>query len=109
MYEVTLVMLRSSFDTIHLGQFNVFNYNIIAIAAQEVTNMFIFAFSFAFPLFFIAFILDIYYGYGTKSMPSFSPFVLTFQIKFTLIFIFLMLGLNIFASSFEAYFINKFN
>ena len=109
MYEVTLVMLKSSFSMIHLGQFNIFDYNILAIATQEVSNMFVFAFSFAFPLFFIAFILDIYYGYGTKSMPSFSPFVLTFQIKFTLIFVFLMLGLNIFATSFEAYFLNKFS
>ena len=109
MYEVTLLMLGSSFSMIHLGAFNLFDYNIVSMAITEINNMFIFAFAFAFPLFFIGFVLDIYYGYGTKSMPSFSPFVLTFQIKFTLIFVFLMLGLDMFATSFQNYFINKFS
>ena len=109
MYEVTLLMLGSSLSTIHLGIFNLLNYDIVSIAINEIKNMFIFAFSFAFPLFFISFIVDIYYGYGTKSMPAFSPFVITFQIKFTLIFVFLMLGLDIFASSLETYFLSKFN
>jgi flagellar biosynthetic protein FliR len=109
MYEVTLLMLAKSIGMIHLGAFNLYDYNILQIAATEVKNMFIFAFAFAFPLFFIGFVLDVYYGYGTKSMPAFSPFVVTFQIKFALIFLFLMLGLDIFASSFEQYFIGKFS
>jgi len=109
MYEVTLLMLGSSFSMIHLGEFNLFDYNIVSMAITEINNMFIFAFAFAFPLFFIGFVLDIYYGYGTKSMPAFSPFVVTFQIKFTLIFVFLMLGLDMFATSFQNYFINKFS
>ena len=109
MYEVTLLMLGSSFSMIHLGQFNIFDYDIVSMAITEINNMFVFAFAFSFPLFFIGFILDIYYGYGTKSMPAFSPFVITFQIKFTLIFIFLMLGLDIFAHSLETYFISKFS
>ncbi|MCK5295073.1 MAG: flagellar biosynthetic protein FliR [Arcobacteraceae bacterium] len=109
MYEVTLLMLGSSFGMIHLGQFNIFDYDIVSMAITEVNNMFIFAFAFSFPLFFIGFILDIYYGYGTKSMPAFSPFIVTFQIKFTLIFVFLMLGLDIFAHSLETYFISKFS
>ena len=108
MYEVTLVMLSHSFNLISLGTFDLFSYDGITIAIKEITNMFSFAFSFAFPLFFIGFIMDIYYSYGTKSMPSFSPFVITFQIKFTLIFIFMMLGFEIFADSFKIYFINKF-
>jgi len=109
MYEVTLLMLASSLGMIHLGAFNIHNYDIVTIAITEINNMFIFAFSFSFPLFFIGFILDVYYGYGTKSMPAFSPFVVTFQIKFTLIFIFLMLGLDIFAQSLQNYFIGKFS
>ncbi len=109
MYEVTLLMLSHSFSLISLGTFNLFSYDGIALSIKEITNMFTFAFSFAFPLFFIGFIMDIYYSYGTKSMPAFSPFVITFQIKFTLIFIFMMLGLEIFADSFTAYFINKFS
>jgi flagellar biosynthetic protein FliR len=108
MYEVTLYMLANSIGLIHLGEFNLYNYDGVSMAITEVSNMFLFAFSFSFPLFFIGFILDIYYSYGTKSMPSFSPFVLTFQIKFTLIFLFLMFGLDIFVHSFETYFINKF-
>jgi len=108
MYEVTLYMLANSIGLIHLGEFNLYNYDGISMAITEVSNMFLFAFSFSFPLFFIGFILDIYYSYGTKSMPAFSPFVLTFQIKFTLIFLFLMFGLDIFVHSFETYFINKF-
>jgi flagellar biosynthetic protein FliR len=108
MYEVTLFMLSSSIGMIHLGEFNLYNYDGITMAAKEVSNMFLFAFSFSFPLFFIGFILDIYYSYGTKSMASFSPFVVTFQIKFTLIFLFLMFGLDIFVHSFETYFISKF-
>ena len=52
--------------------------------------------------------MDIYYGYGTKSMPAFSPFVITFQIKFTLIFVFMLLGLEVFVDSFTSYFISKF-
>lgn len=109
MYEVTILMLGKSIGMIHLGAFNLFDYNLIHVAATEVKNMFIFAFAFAFPLFFIGFVLDIYYGYGTKSMPAFSPFVITFQVKFVLIFLFLMLGFDIFATSFEQYFIGKFS
>lgn len=109
MYEVTLLMLGSSIGSITIGTFNLYEYDGISMAISEVSNMFLFAFSFAFPLFFIGFILDIYYGYGTKSMPAFSPFVVTFQIKFILIFIFLMLGLDIFVYTLENYFINKFS
>lgn len=109
MYEVTLLMLSESIGMINLGQFSIFNFNLIKITIDEINKMFIFAFSFALPLFFIGFILDIYYGYGTKSMPAFSPFVVTFQIKFTLIFVFLMLGFDIFISSFVNYFIGKFS
>ena len=108
MYEVTLVMLSHSFGMVSLGTFNLYSYDGIGLAIIEIRNMFAFAFSFAFPLFFIGFIMDIYYGYGTKSMPAFSPFVITFQMKFALIFIFMMLGLEIFADTFTAYFINKF-
>jgi flagellar biosynthetic protein FliR len=109
MYEVTILMLAQSIGMITLGEFNLFNYDILKMAINEVTHMFIFAFSFAFPLFFIGFILDVYYGYGTRSMPAFSPFVITFQIKFVLIFIFMMLGLDVFTTSFTQYFIDKFN
>ena len=109
MYEVTLLMLAKSLGMIHLGSFNLYNYDGISMAINEMTNMFLFAFSFSFPLFFIGFVLDIYYGYGTKSMPAFSPFVITFQIKFILIFVFLMLGLDIFVYSLENYFISKFS
>ena len=107
MYEITLYILATSFGNITLGAFNLYSYDGISFAISEINQMFIFAFSFAFPLFFIGFIMDIYYGYGTKSMPAFSPFIITFQIKFTLIFIFLMLGLEIFVDSFTAYFTNK--
>lgn len=108
MYEVTLVMLAKSFTMIHLGSFDIFSYNGIQLAIDEVKRMFTFAFAFALPLFFVGFIMDIYYGYGTKSMPAFSPFVITFQLKFALIFIFLMLGMEILANAFTDYFINKF-
>jgi len=107
MYQVTILMLANSFDTITLGSFNLFEYDGVKLVIHEIKNMFAFAFSFAFPLFFIGFIIDIYYGYGTKSMPSFSPFVITFQIKFTLIFIFLLLGMDIFVEGFKDYFISK--
>ena len=109
MYEVTIYMLSTSFGNIALGSFNIFEFNGILYAAQEINKMFAFAFSFAFPLFFVAFILDVYYGYGTKSMPSFSPFIITFQIKFTLIFIFMMLGLEMFSDAFINYFTSKFS
>ncbi len=109
MYEVTLVILAQSFDLIHLGQFDIFSYDGITIAIEEVKRMFAFAFSFAFPLFFIGFILDVYYGYGTKSMPSFSPFIVTFQLKFALIFLFMMFGMQIFAENFRDYFLSKFS
>jgi len=109
MYEVTLVILAQSFDMIHLGTFNIFSYDGIHLAIDEIQRMFAFAFSFAFPLFFIGFILDVYYGYGTKSMPAFSPFVITFQLKFALIFLFMMFGMQIFAENFREYFIGKFS
>jgi flagellar biosynthesis protein FliR len=108
MYEMTLVILVKSFSMIHLGSFDIFSYNGIQLAIDEVKRMFAFAFAFALPLFFISFILDIYYGYGTKSMPSFSPFVVTFQLKFSLIFIFLILGMEIFTEAFVDYFTSKF-
>ena len=108
MYEVTIYMLANSFGQISLGAFDLFSYNGIAYASNEINRMFAFAFSFAFPLFFIGFILDVYYAYGTKSMPAFSPFVITFQIKFALIFVFMLFGMDIFVDSFTNYFINKF-
>jgi flagellar biosynthetic protein FliR len=108
MYEITIYMLSNSFGEITLGTFNIYNYDGIMWVAKEVNQMFSFAFSFAFPLFFIGFIMDIYYGYGTKSMPSFSPFVVTFQIKFALIFIFMLFGIDVFVDSFTNYFIEKF-
>jgi len=108
MYEITIYMLATSFGEISLGAFDLFSYDGVLYASQEINRMFAFAFSFAFPLFFIGFILDVYYGYGTKSMPAFSPFVITFQIKFALIFIFMMFGMEIFVDSFTAYFTNKF-
>ena len=108
MYEMTLVILVKSFSIIHLGTFDIFSYNGISLAIDEIKRMFTFAFAFALPLFFVGFIMDVYYGYGTKSMPSFSPFIITFQLKFALIFIFLILGMEIFADAFTQYFIDKF-
>lgn len=108
MYEVTIYMLAGSFGQISLGTFDLFSYDGIAYASNEINRMFAFSFSFAFPLFFIGFIMDVYYAYGTKSMPAFSPFVITFQIKFALIFIFMLFGLDVFVDSFNNYFISKF-
>lgn len=108
MYEMTLVILVKSFSLIHLGTFNIFSYDGIQIAIDEIKRMFAFSFAFALPLFFIGFIMDIYYGYGTKSMPSFSPFVITFQLKFALIFVFLILGMEVFTESFTNYMLTKF-
>lgn len=108
MYEMTLVILVKSFSMINLGSFDIFSYNGIMLAIDEIKRMFAFAFAFALPLFFIGFIMDVYYGYGTKSMPAFSPFVITFQLKFALIFVFLILGMEIFAEAFTEYFISKF-
>jgi len=108
MYEITFYILAKSFGSISLGTFDLFSYNGILYATQEIQRMFAFAFAFAFPLFFIGFILDLYYGYGTKSMPAFSPFIVTFQLKFALIFIFLMLGMQVFVDGFTQYFITKF-
>lgn len=108
MYEMTLVILVKSFTMINLGSFDIFSYNGVLLVIDEIRRMFAFAFAFALPLFFIGFILDVYYGYGTRSMPSFSPFVITFQLKFALIFIFLIFGLEIFSEAFTEYFINKF-
>jgi flagellar biosynthetic protein FliR len=107
MYEMTLVILVKSFTMIHLGSFDIFSYNGIQLAIDEIKRMFAFAFAFALPLFFIGFIMDVYYGYGTKSMPSFSPFVVTFQLKFAFIFIFLILGMEVFSEAFTQYFIDK--
>lgn len=108
MYEMTLVMLVKSFSMMTLGTFDIFSYDGISLAILEIKRMFAFSFSFVFPLFFIGFIMDVYYGYGTKSMPAFSPFVITFQLKFALIFIFMMLAMDIFAENFTEYFISKF-
>lgn len=108
MYEITLYMLAHSFGTISLGTFDLYSYDGVLYAIKEVNRMFEFAFAFALPLFFIGFILDVYYGYGTKSMPAFSPFVVTFQLKFVLIFVFMMFGMEIFVDSFTNYFIGKF-
>ncbi|RXJ87933.1 flagellar biosynthetic protein FliR [Arcobacter sp. CECT 8985] len=108
MYEMTFTILVKSFSMIHLGEFNIFSYDGVKIVIDEINRLFAFAFSFALPLFFISFILDIYYGYGTRSMPAFSPFVITFQLKFGIIFLFLMFGMQIFADSFTNFFIDKF-
>lgn len=108
LYETTLVMLAKSFSMVHLGAFDLFSFDGIKMAITEINRMFAFAFTFALPLFFIGFIMDIYYGYGTKSMPAFSPFVITFQLKFALIFIFLIFGLEILNEAFVDYFIDSF-
>src|SRR5574344_1667708 len=101
-------LVAKSFSMIHLGTFDIFSINGIKLAIGEINRMFAFAFTFALPLFFIGFILDVYYGYGTKSMPAFSPFIITFQLKFALIFLFLIFGLEIFFDAFTNYFISKF-
>ncbi len=108
MYEMTIIILTKSFSIIHLGSFDVFSYDGIQILIDEIKRMFAFAFAFALPLFFIGFIMDIYYGYGTKSMPAFSPFVITFQLKFALIFVFIIMGMEVFTQSFANYMITKF-
>ncbi|MEA1915859.1 MAG: flagellar biosynthetic protein FliR [Campylobacterota bacterium] len=108
MYEVTLLLLAQSFETISLGTFNPFVYDGISLAIIEIKRMFAFAFAFAFPLFFIGFILDIYYSFGTKSMPAFSPFIVTFQLKYALIFLFLIFGMDVFMEAFKEYFFSKF-
>ncbi len=108
MYELTIVMLVKSFSMVHLGSFDIFSYDGIQLAIDEIKRMFAFAFAFALPLFFIGFIIDLYYGYGTKSMPAFSPFVITFQMKFGLIFLFLMFGMEVFTETFTEYFLSKF-
>jgi len=108
MYEMTFAILAKSFSMIHLGAFDIFSYDGILLATNEINRMFAFTFAFAFPLFFIGFVIDIYYAYGTKSMPSFSPFVITFQLKFALIMIFFMLGMEVFTEAFTNYFITKF-
>ncbi len=108
MYEMTFVILVKSFSMIHLGHFDIFSYNGIQIIIDEINRLFAFSFAFALPLFFIAFILDLYYGYGTRSMPAFSPFVITFQLKFAIIFIFMIFGMEVFTQSFTNFFIQKF-
>lgn len=108
MYEMTFSILAKSFSMMHLGEFDIFSYDGIKMAIGEINRMFAFTFAFAFPLFFIGFVIDIYYGYGTKSMPAFSPFVITFQLKFALIMVFLMLGIEVFSEAFTNYFITKF-
>lgn len=108
MYEMTIVILAKSFSMIHLGSFDIFSYDGIQIVIDEIKRMFAFAFAFALPLFFIGFVMDLYYGYGTKSMPAFSPFVITFQLKFALIFVFLILGMEVFTESLTNYMIMKF-
>jgi flagellar biosynthetic protein FliR len=107
MYELTIMLLLDSFGTIQLGHFNLYDYDGLSLAIKEITGMFAFAFAFALPLFFIGFILDIYYSYGTRSMPAFSPFVITFQLKFAIIFLFLIFGMDIFVESFKEYFFSK--
>ncbi|OCL82948.1 flagellar biosynthetic protein FliR [Arcobacter porcinus] len=108
LYETTLVMLAKSFSMVHLGAFDLFSFDGITMAIGEVNRMFAFAFTFALPLFFIGFIMDVYYGYGTKSMPAFSPFIITFQLKIILIFSFLIFGLEVLNESLVNYFINSF-
>jgi flagellar biosynthetic protein FliR len=108
MYEMTFSILAKSFSFVHLGSFNIFSYDGIKMAVDEINRMFAFTFAFAFPLFFIGFVIDIYYAYGTKSMPAFSPFVITFQLKFALIMLFIMLGIEVFTEAFTNYFITKF-
>ena len=104
MYEMVLMLLSESFSSISLGAFDIYHYNGISIASRELTRMMLFAFSFAFPLFFIGFIMDIFFGYATRNTPSFSVFVVTFQLKFMFIFGFMILGIRIFIDNFKEYF-----
>jgi flagellar biosynthetic protein FliR len=108
MYEMTFSILAKSFTIVHLGAFDIYSYDGIKLLIDEINRMFAFTFAFAFPLFFIGFVIDIYYAYGTKSMPAFSPFVITFQLKFALIMIFIMMGMEVFTEAFTNYFITKF-
>jgi flagellar biosynthetic protein FliR len=104
MYEVVLMLLSESFSTITLGAFDLYSYDGINIAMGELTRMMLFAFSFAFPLFFIGFIMDVFFGYATRNTPSFSVFVVTFQLKFMFIFGFMILGISVFIDNFKQYF-----
>jgi flagellar biosynthetic protein FliR len=100
-YQVMLLGLYDSMSSVELGRFIIFEYDGIKIMAKEITLMMQFAMSIALPLFFTALIVDVFLGYSVRSMPQFSIFVVTFQLKFMLIFIFLVYILSIIIDRFK--------
>jgi flagellar biosynthetic protein FliR len=106
MHEVMLMGIAKSFDSIQLGGFLLSHYNGIDMIISELSRMMLFAFSIAMPVFFISMTMDIFFGYATRSMPQFSVFVVTFQLKFILIFFVMTYIISIMVEKFKEYFLS---
>jgi len=102
-YQVMILGLNDSFISINLGKFILFEFDGIKIMMTEMQNMMEFAFSLALPLSFTALIVDVFLGYSVRSMPQFSIFVVTFQLKFLLIFTLLIFMLSILMENIKEY------
>ncbi len=107
MHEIMIMGVAKSFESIQLGTFLLYEYEGIRMVTEELTRMMLFAFSISLPIFFISMTMDIFFGYATRSMPQFSVFVVTFQLKFILIFFALTYIISIFVEKFKDYFLSK--
>jgi flagellar biosynthetic protein FliR len=102
-YHVMMLGLHQSFESVQLGKFILFEFDGIKIMMSEMQSMMEFAVSMALPLFFTALIVDVFLGYSVRSMPQFSIFVVTFQLKFVLIFLFMLYMLSIVMDKIKEY------
>ncbi len=106
MHEVMLIGVAKSFESIQLGAFILYEYKGIEMIIQELSRMMLFALSIALPVFFISMTMDLFFGYATRSMPQFSVFVVTFQLKFILIFFVMTYIISILVEKFKEYFLS---
>jgi flagellar biosynthetic protein FliR len=106
MHEIMLMGIAKSFEHVQLGAFVAQDYDVVNLLIIELKRMMLFAFSISLPVFFISMSMDMFFGYATRSMPQFSVFVVTFQLKFMLIFFVMTYIIAILVDKFKVYFLD---
>jgi len=107
-HHLMLLFADQWISRVPLGSY-LFSNEIFIFITQDLTNLFIFGFSIAFPVIAVGFFSDIVFGMLMKTMPQFNVFVIGMPIKVGLGLITLILVLSSMLIIFENIFLKAFN
>lgn len=105
-YYLLIVGFQNLINTIPLGElvYDKVNYVHYLINKFSFTMKTIFIMSF--PFFILTSSMDLFFGYITRNSPAFNIFSISFQLKISLVFIFLMISIDSIAGQFKNIFLN---